>query len=88
MKKGKLECALRALWLITPFTATLSITSVAVALSTHQWLHSEEKMENHAYNGTPGGPQEYLSKFTVSGLWKLCYTEREMARIDCFQGDT
>lgn len=76
-------------WLqvMAPLTASVSLMIVAVAMSTNQWLLTEEKMPNPRYNGT--GENEYLSKITVSGLWTLCFThpgEREMhcSNIDYF----
>ena len=40
------------------------------------FLYSEEKMSNPKFNRTGDPKLEYLSKFTVSGLWTLCYTSR------------
>ncbi|KAJ8871998.1 hypothetical protein PR048_028338 [Dryococelus australis] len=70
-----LECAVTCLWLLTPLTATLSLVILCVAMTTNQWLHTEEKMANPGYNGT--GEKDYLSKITVSGLWTLCFSNRE-----------
>lgn len=38
-------------------------------------------MNNPNYNGT--GEKDYLSKYTVSGLWTLCYTNREYRQHYC-----
>jgi hypothetical protein len=70
-----LDTAVNILWVLTPVVATLSLVVVCIAITTNQWLHSEEKMPNANYNGT--GEKIYLSKHTVSGLWTLCYTNRE-----------
>lgn len=65
----------RLLRLLTPLTALGSLVAQGVALFTDRWLQSEELMPNPRYNGT--GDKEYLSKFTFSGLWKLCYNDRK-----------
>lgn len=70
-----METTLSCLWILTPLMATISLLVVLIAMLTNQWLHTEEKMANASYNGT--GEREYLSKFTVSGLWMFCYTNRE-----------
>ncbi|KAL1130750.1 hypothetical protein AAG570_011991 [Ranatra chinensis] len=62
------------LWVLTPITASISLAIVCIAISTNQWLLTEEKMPNPNYNGT--GDNEYLPKSTVSGLWTLCFTNR------------
>lgn len=72
---SQVDAAVTCLWVVTPLAATVSVTIVLVALLTNQWLHTEEKMNNPAYNGT--GDKDYLSKLTVSGLWTLCYTNRK-----------
>lgn len=76
---GTLEAILSVLWVLTPLTATVSVFAVLVAIVTNQWLHTEEKMNNPSYNGT--GEKDYLSKMTVSGLWMLCFTNREYMRV-------
>lgn len=70
-----LDVAVTCLWILTPLSATLSLVIVCIAMTTNHWLHTEEKMNNPNYNGT--GEKDYLSKYTVSGLWTLCYTNRE-----------
>ncbi|XP_075230688.1 stargazin-like protein [Lycorma delicatula] len=70
---------MQILWLVTPFLAVLSLVIVCVAISTNQWLITEEKMPNPNYNGSGG--EDYLNKRTVSGLWTICTTnpgEKEM----------
>lgn len=73
---AELDATVTCLWILTPLTATVSAVIVLVAITTNQWLHTEEKMSNPSYNGT--GDKDYLSKLTVSGLWKLCYTNRKL----------
>jgi hypothetical protein len=70
-----LDVAITCLWILTPLATTISLVIVCIAMTTNQWLHTEEKMNNPNYNGT--GERDYLSKYTVSGLWTLCYTNRE-----------
>lgn len=72
------DSAVVCLWVLTPVAATLALVVVCVAVTTNQWLHTEEKMTNPGYNGT--GERDYLSKHTVSGLWTLCFTNREYAK--------
>ena len=73
-----LDVAVTSLWILTPLSATLSLVIVCIAMTTNHWLHTEEKMNNPNYNGT--GEKDYLSKYTVSGLWTLCYTNREYTK--------
>ncbi|CAH0564273.1 unnamed protein product [Brassicogethes aeneus] len=84
---GPMEATLSCLWIVTPLFATISVLVVLVALITSQWLHTEEKMHNPSYNGT--GEKDYLSKATMSGLWKICFTHPggtiyECAKVDFF----
>lgn len=72
---GPMEATLSCLWVLTPLTATVSLLVVIIAMFTNQWLHTEEKMDNPSYNGT--GEKDYLAKLTISGLWMLCFTNRE-----------
>lgn len=76
---GQLDAVVTCLWIITPLAAACSVASVAIAILTNQWLHTDEKMKNPAYNGT--GERDYLSKLTVSGLWTLCYTNRKFLTL-------
>lgn len=73
---GPIEVAISCLWVFTPLTATVSLVVVLIAMLTNQWLHTEEKMSNPSYNGT--GEKDYLSKYTISGLWMLCFTNRKL----------
>lgn len=73
---AQLDATVTCLWILTPLSATVSAVIVLVAITTNQWLHTEEKMSNPAYNGT--GDKDYLTKLTVSGLWKICSTNRKL----------
>lgn len=73
-----LDAAIRLLRLLTPLSASLAFITVAIGLVTSHWLYSEEKMSNPKFNRTGDPELEYISKFTVSGLWTLCYTNREL----------
>lgn len=73
-----LDAAIRLLRLMTPLSASLAFVTVAIGLVTSHWLYSEEKMSNPKFNRTGDPELEYLSKFTVSGLWTLCYTNRNL----------
>ncbi|XP_049855358.1 uncharacterized protein LOC126335926 [Schistocerca gregaria] len=79
------EAAVACLWVLTPLAATLALVVVCVAVTTNQWLLTEEKMTNPHYNGT--GDRDYLSKHTVSGLWTLCYTNPGEREMHCFNID-
>jgi hypothetical protein len=70
-----LDLAVKVLWVATPVTATVSLVSVIVAMTTNEWLRSQELMPNKDVNAT--ADNKFLPKFTVSGLWTLCYTERK-----------
>ena len=67
----------RLLWILTPITATMSLVLFAVAISTNDWLHSEEKIRIIGNLNRTEDNEKYQSKFTVSGLWTLCFTERK-----------
>lgn len=69
----------RLLRLLTPLTALGSLVAQGVALFTDRWLQSVELMPNPRYNGT--GDKEYLSKFTISGLWKICFNDRKLSLL-------
>ncbi|XP_018496766.1 voltage-dependent calcium channel gamma-5 subunit [Galendromus occidentalis] len=80
----------RLLRLLTPLTALGSLVAQGVALFTDRWLQSEELMPNPRYNGT--GDKEYLSKFTISGLWKICFNDpgeiaQKCVNIDYFPAE-
>lgn len=67
--------SVRALRVLTPASALASLVANAIALCSNSWLHSTELMPNPSYNGS--GDREQLAKNTVSGLWKICFNERE-----------
>jgi hypothetical protein len=71
-----LDAVIRLLRLLTPLSASMAFVTVAIGLVTGHWLYSKEKMSNPKFNRTGDPELEYLSKFTVSGLWTLCYTNR------------
>ncbi|CAN8007926.1 unnamed protein product, partial [Ixodes pacificus] len=70
--------SVRALRVLTPASAVASLVANAIALCSNSWLHSTELMPNPYYNGS--GDREQLAKNTVSGLWKMCFNEREWPR--------
>ena len=72
-----LDVAIRLLRITTPMWATIAFASMIVGLITNAWLYSEEKMPNMHFNRTGDPDLEYLSKYTFSGLWTLCFTNRE-----------
>ncbi len=72
-----LDVAIRLLRLLTPMAASSALSTVAVGLVTSHWLYSEEKMPNPKFNRTGDPELEFLSKFTTSGLWDLCYINRK-----------
>lgn len=72
---AQVDATVTCLWILTPLTATISAVIILIAISTNQWLHTEERISNPLFNGT--GDKDYLSKFTVSGLWKMCSTNRK-----------
>lgn len=76
---GGREAAVTCLWVVTPLTASLSLVIVTVAVTTNHWLITEESMLNPYYNGT--GDRDYLPKHTISGLFILCYNNREYLTI-------
>ncbi|RWS13734.1 hypothetical protein B4U79_14700, partial [Dinothrombium tinctorium] len=68
--------SLRILKILTPISAIGSIISQCIALFTNKWLYSEELMPNQDYRKFNMSSEfEYLSKYTVSGLWILCKNE-------------
>ncbi|XP_076309151.1 voltage-dependent calcium channel gamma-5 subunit-like isoform X2 [Tachypleus tridentatus] len=72
----------RLLRVLTPLTAVMSLVAQGVMLCSNAWIHTEELMQNPLYNGT--GDKEYLSKYTTSGLWRLCYNDHSMKRTATF----
>lgn len=79
---GGREAAVTCLWVVTPLTASLSLVIVTVAVTTNHWLITEESMLNPHYNGT--GDRDYLPKHTISGLFILCYNNREYCSRTAF----
>lgn len=72
---NRINITVTALWVATPLLSTVSVAAVCVAVSTNQWLLTQENMKNENYSGK--GDDDYIPKKTVSGLWTLCYTNRK-----------
>lgn len=72
-----LDVAIRVLRFLTPISATLAFATVVLGMATGAWLFSEEKIPNPDFNRTGDPDLEFLSKYTISGLWTLCFTNRE-----------
>ncbi|XP_063534053.1 voltage-dependent calcium channel gamma-3 subunit [Cydia strobilella] len=70
---AQVDSSVACLWLLTPLSAGTAVVAVLVAVSTNNWLHTEENMLNPSYNGT--GRHSLVAKHTVSGLWRLCHTD-------------
>ncbi|GFT30008.1 hypothetical protein NPIL_223081, partial [Nephila pilipes] len=70
-----IRASLNLLRALTLIAASVALAAQAIAICSNAWLYSIELMPNPRYNGT--GDREYLSKHTVSGLWRLCYNDRE-----------
>ncbi|GAB6022811.1 hypothetical protein CHUAL_006909 [Chamberlinius hualienensis] len=80
----------RVLWIFTPVTSTMALLLFTVAIFTNQWLHSEEKIKVELNASSINQPEEkdiLLPKFTVSGLWTLCYTEPGQSEMHCINID-
>lgn len=78
---NRISITVTALWVATPLLSTVSVAAVCVAVSTNQWLLTQENIKNENYTGR--GDHEYYPKDTVSGLWTLCYTIRKFFLINC-----
>lgn len=70
-----IKASLKLLRALTLLAATVALAAQAIAICSNAWLYSVELMPNPRYNGT--GDREYLSKHTVSGLWRMCYNDRK-----------
>ncbi|GFT79019.1 hypothetical protein TNCV_3093971 [Trichonephila clavipes] len=70
-----IRASLNLLRALTLIAASVALAAQAIAICSNAWLYSIELMPNPRYNGT--GDREYLSKHTVSGLWRLCYNDRK-----------
>ena len=61
---------------VTPAAAGFSGAVLLCAMLGDRWLGSEERVQNPAFrNGS--SQEEYLVKRTYSGLFNLCFTQRE-----------
>ncbi|GIY74680.1 hypothetical protein CDAR_164911 [Caerostris darwini] len=70
-----IRASLSLLRALSVMAASVALAAQAIAVCSNAWLHSVELMPNPRYNGT--GDREHLSKHTVSGLWRICYNDRE-----------
>ncbi|XP_028044030.1 uncharacterized protein LOC114253366 [Bombyx mandarina] len=70
---AQIDSSVACLWLLTPLSAGTAVVAVLVAVSTNNWLHTQENMLNPSFNGT--GKYDLVAKQTVSGLWRLCHTD-------------
>ncbi|XP_021192321.3 voltage-dependent calcium channel gamma-4 subunit isoform X1 [Helicoverpa armigera] len=70
---AQIDSSVACLWLLTPLSAGTAVVAVLVAVSTNNWLHTQENMLNPSYNGT--GRHDLVAKQTVSGLWRICHTD-------------
>lgn len=70
--------SIRALKLMMPIVAVISLMTQFIAILTNDWLHTVESIPNTNYQkfGMPM-EMEFLKKYTVSGLWSLCYNDRK-----------
>ncbi|XP_013781412.2 voltage-dependent calcium channel gamma-5 subunit-like isoform X2 [Limulus polyphemus] len=75
----------RLLRVLTPLTAVMSLVAQGIMLCSNAWIHTEELIQNPLYNGT--GDTEFLSKYTISGLWRLCYNDPGKNNMRCFDID-
>ncbi|XP_061377383.1 voltage-dependent calcium channel gamma-7 subunit isoform X1 [Danaus plexippus] len=70
---SQIDSSVACLWLLTPLSAGTAVVAVLIAVTTNNWLHTQENMLNPSPNET--GKYEILAKHTVSGLWRICYTD-------------
>ncbi|XP_073944727.1 stargazin-like protein isoform X1 [Choristoneura fumiferana] len=78
---AQIDSSVACLWLLTPLSAGTAVVAVLVAVTTNNWLHTEENMLNPSYNGT--GRHSLVAKHTVSGLWRLCHTDPGSSVFRC-----
>lgn len=73
--------SIRALRLLMPMVAMISLLTQSVAIITNDWLHTIESMPNTNYEKfSMPAEMEFFKKSTSSGLWTLCYNEREFCK--------
>lgn len=67
-------------------SAILSLVIIAVAVSTGQWLLTEEKMPKFPANrhSHQANASDEPVKYTYSGLWKVCVTKGEFDAVKLF----
>lgn len=69
--------SIRALKLVTPSIALITMTIQIISVTTNDWLNTVELMPNPNYEKfNRDGQLEFWKKFTTSGLWNLCHNER------------
>lgn len=72
---AQIDSSVACLWLLTPLSAGTAVAAIIIAVTTNNWLHTQENMLSPSFNGT--GKYELVAKHTVSGLWRICHTERK-----------
>lgn len=76
---AQIDSSVACLWLLTPLSAGTAVVAVLVAVSTNNWLHTQENMLNPSFNGT--GKHSLVAKQTISGLWRICHTDRKFILV-------
>ncbi|KAF7489011.1 Voltage-dependent calcium channel gamma-5 subunit [Sarcoptes scabiei] len=80
--------SIRALKLVTPSIALITMTIQIISVTTNDWLNTVELMPNPNYEKfNRDGQLEFWKKFTTSGLWNLCHNEPPDSRMHCFRID-
>ncbi|KAH7640212.1 hypothetical protein HUG17_7679 [Dermatophagoides farinae] len=76
--------SIRALRLLMPMVAMISLLTQSVAIITNDWLHTIESMPNTNYEKfSMPAEMEFFKKSTSSGLWTLCYNEPPDTELEC-----
>ncbi len=78
-KRSRLNRSLRTSQTLTPASAAAALAALVASLLTPDWLRTVERMpnDNRTVLWGPDKSPEYLRKLSHSGLFRLCYTERE-----------
>ncbi|XP_041978406.1 voltage-dependent calcium channel gamma-7 subunit [Aricia agestis] len=79
---AQIDSSVACLWLLTPLSAGTAVAAVLIAVTTNNWLHTQENILNPAFNGT--GKHELVAKHTVSGLWRICHTDPGSTEFRCW----
>lgn len=70
--------SIRALRILMPLSAFISLFAQLISIFTNQWLYTVELMPNDQYEKFRMPPEmEFNQKHTTSGLWLLCYNDRK-----------